>query len=140
MHSVAVRYTVLLRFQSLQGSQGPVINKLPVQRSSAFVSVHTAAMAAVIPQQVHFEPGAEALRVSKELSQEPSLKAVALMNRSYSTSLRDFEMLVVQISGWPEFGRRPLRQAAESEESCQPQRCYRQPESAPSALTACRLR
>ena len=30
-------------------------------------------MAAVIPQKVHFEPGAEALRASKELSQGPSL-------------------------------------------------------------------
>ena len=41
------------------------------------------AMAAVIPEKVHFEPGDEALRVSKELSREPSLKAVALRNRSF---------------------------------------------------------
>ncbi|CAE7258128.1 unnamed protein product [Symbiodinium necroappetens] len=35
-------------------------------------------MAAVIPEKVHFEPGDEALRVSKELSREPSLKAAGL--------------------------------------------------------------
>ena len=30
-------------------------------------------MAAVIPEKVHFEPGSEALKVSAELSREPSL-------------------------------------------------------------------
>ncbi|CAE6962640.1 unnamed protein product [Symbiodinium sp. CCMP2592] len=35
-------------------------------------------MAAIIPEKVHFEPGAEAVRVSKELSKEESLKAAGL--------------------------------------------------------------
>ena len=35
------------------------------------------AMAAVIPEKVHFEPGPEALKVSAELSREPSLIAVS---------------------------------------------------------------
>ena len=38
-----------------------------------------AAMAAVIPEKVHFEPGSEALKVSAELSKEPSLIAASLV-------------------------------------------------------------
>ena len=38
------------------------------------------AMAAVIPDKVHFEPGSEALKVSAELSKEPSLIAASWYN------------------------------------------------------------
>ena len=38
------------------------------------------AMAAVIPEKVHFEPGSEAVRVSEELSKEPSLLSAPLKN------------------------------------------------------------